>query len=41
MMHEGLLRNVSGRALTHAPVPQMKPIAELDMGIFMLIGQDV
>lgn len=41
MMSEGLLRNVTGRALAHAPIPQVKPVAELDMGNFMLIAHDV
>lgn len=41
MMTEGLLRNVSERALTHAPVPKVKPTAELVMENFVLIAHDM
>lgn len=41
VMTEGLLRNGSQRALTHAPVPKVKPIAELVMEDFMLTARDM
>lgn len=40
VMTEGLLRNVSERALTHAPAPKVKPTAELVMENFVLIAHD-